>query len=107
MATTIPGGAYIRVDGRTVVNANGQPLPNLTVQKGHKIVETKQAKGAANQNSEALPKEFPGLKDLKAAGYETYASLQGVSRQALIDLDGIGEVTADRILEALAQLPLL
>lgn len=48
-----------------------------------------------------LPAGFPGLKHLMAAGYTTYSSLSGHSRDDLVAIKGIGEATADAILFAL------
>jgi hypothetical protein len=47
-----------------------------------------------------LPDDFPGRDALLAAGYKTVESVPR-DRQTLIDLDGIGEKTADKILAAL------
>ncbi|MBX3056502.1 MAG: hypothetical protein KF770_08525 [Anaerolineae bacterium] len=106
MAETIPGGAYLRSDGKSVVDANGHALGHLVVEKGRIVPKDKALRAAQREPEvERLPDEFPGVKLLRLAGYETRASLVGLSRAELIAFDGIGEVTADRILEELAQLP--
>lgn len=48
-----------------------------------------------------LPDTFPGYEELSAAGYETYESLEGLTQDDLIAIDGIGKVTSSRILNAL------
>ncbi len=110
MAETIPGGAYLRSDGKSVVDANGHALGHLVVEKGRIVPRDKALRAGQREPEpvgERLPDDFPGIKHLRLAGYETRASLVGLSRAELIAFDGIGEVTADRILEELAQLPLI
>lgn len=52
-------------------------------------------------NTDALPDDFPGKAKLGAGGYATLKALRGLDRDALIAVEGIGEKTADAILEAL------
>lgn len=51
----------------------------------------------------ALPESFPGYEELVLAGFDTYESLNGVTQDELMEINGIGKVTASRILEALAE----
>lgn len=44
------------------------------------------------------PKNFPGAADLKRAGVESAAAAQGMSKDELLAVDGIGPKTADAIL---------
>lgn len=48
-----------------------------------------------------LPEDFPGRKELIVAGYATWASVTDLDRAGLIALKGIGEKTADAILEVM------
>jgi hypothetical protein len=60
------------------------------------------AKGEAPKpDPDALPEGFPGHKVLTEAGHTTFTAVRGLSRDDLIALDGIGEKTADAILEEL------
>lgn len=48
-----------------------------------------------------LPEDFPGRAALIAAGFATWASVADLDRNELIALKGIGEKTADAILEVM------
>lgn len=48
-----------------------------------------------------LPEDFPGRDSLIAAGFATWASVTDLDRAGLIALKGIGEKTADAILEVM------
>ena len=50
---------------------------------------------------ELLPEAFPGRTKLFASGYYTLPMLDGVTKEALTALDGIGGAIADQILAAL------
>lgn len=85
-----PEGMENLIKGLTVPSENAQ--------------ESEEDPEPTEDDPQALPADFPGLKALVAAGVATLADLEGKTRDDLIALEGIGATTADRILEALAAL---
>jgi hypothetical protein len=61
-----------------------------------------EADRAAGEPKGALPDGFPGQRALAAAGVATYEGARALTRAELIELDGVGERTADAIAAALA-----
>lgn len=57
---------------------------------------------AAGEPTGALPEGFPGQRALAAAGVATFEQARTLTRAQLIELDGVGERTADAIAAALA-----
>ncbi len=91
MATTIPGGAYVKRLGKTgyqVVNGKGEPLPHFTYDP------------KARQILEGLPNDFPGREALLAAEIDALSKVP-TDRDTLITIENIGEKTADKILARL------
>lgn len=93
MAETIKGGIYR--DGDRFVNANGEEVD------ASKAGEMKAAESGAPLGPDELPADFPGREALAEAKLTTYAAVRPLSRDLLIELKGIGEKTADAILDAL------
>jgi predicted flap endonuclease-1-like 5' DNA nuclease len=60
-------------------------------------VKTAETGTAAAPSSTAWPDNFPGASDLQAAGVKSAADAQGMSRDDLLAIDGIGPKTADAI----------
>lgn len=59
------------------------------------------AKPAADERpSGKLPDDFPGLAALTDAGITTYGGVRKLDEAALVDLPGIGEATAKKIIKA-------
>lgn len=93
-----------RVDGtrRYYGPGKGIMVPiGLAQTLGLSYEETPAAESSPVEAETPLPPSFPGRKHLVAAGYNTYASLSGHSRDDLVAIKGIGEATADAILFAL------
>jgi hypothetical protein len=112
MAETIPGGVY-RV-GDEFQDANGKPVKD----PGAKAVDAADAAapalapaspgpgltgGGGKTESDAdadplWPASFPNAQLLKDAGVKSAADAQGMTRDALIALPGLGPARADAVL---------
>ncbi len=71
-------------------------LPRELAQKWGYVQES-----SGSAETTALPDDFPGRQHLIAQQFGTIEAVRTLSRDQLIALQGIGETTADRILEAL------
>src|SRR5690606_12894187 len=58
------------------------------------------ATDATDADTDALPDDFPFRDKLAANGIDTYTQVRAMSHAALVDLPGIGRVSADKILDA-------
>lgn len=47
-----------------------------------------------------LPDDFPGREALKGSGVKSMAAVRKLDKSALVEIDGIGEATAEKILKA-------
>lgn len=54
----------------------------------------------AAAGADDLPEDFPARKQLIANGIKTRAQLGALTKAELVAMEGIGDVTADRIIEA-------
>lgn len=55
-------------------------------------------------NDTELADDFPGVDELRSAGYTTYSDVIALSKNDLTAIKGIGNVTADVILKDLREL---
>lgn len=63
-----------------------------------------EASTSAPADTDQLPEDFPARKQLIANGIKTREQLGALTKGDLVAMEGIGDVTADRILEARADL---
>jgi hypothetical protein len=112
MAETVPGGVY-RV-GDEFQNANGekvpapkipptQPDPNAGATAGTQSGPGLTGGGGKEGGDAAWPDGFPSADLLQDAGVRSAADAQGMSREELVALPGIGPARADQILGWRAQ----
>lgn len=72
------------------------------IELGAVVVAGSEDAGVAKEAKDTLPADFPGREALSKAGIESYGALATLDKDELIALEGIGEATATKILQALA-----
>jgi hypothetical protein len=98
---TILDGVYYGKGVHDVTDAALQKRLILTGAQKITGTETDAADDAGSENDENLiPEDFPSRAKLAENGITRLDQLEALERSDLIQMDGIGEVTADKILEA-------
>lgn len=65
-----------------------------------KRLNSRQKNQKQDKRGTPLPGDFPGYRALAHAGYTTVEEVSKLSREELVEVDGIGETTADTITQA-------
>lgn len=101
------------VDGKLVranrVSASEGEVVDLPKEEALRLIEkgvatepdTEEAR-TAKEAADALPSGFPGHDALVEAGHSTLSAVRGLTKDQLVDIEGIGDATADKILAAAA-----
>lgn len=89
-----------------IKNAAGQGFGYFQGQEGElkkedadKLIDLGICKAKEENPNGDLPEDMPSLKHLHAAGIKTREELKDYTKEELIELDGIGETYAVKILE--------
>ena len=101
MAKTVKGGKYqIRRRGKVLtVNANGEVIEDAESEKSGKPKQQNRGQAKKQARADEIPDDFRHAKLLRKVGIKDRNALRKATREELIQKEGIGEVTADEIIE--------
>lgn len=107
MECVVQAGRTVQCNGRIYEAGDVLVLPSAEAEKlaalgfvsydEEVVVEAEVEAAPRGENENTLPGDFPGRDSLVAAGLDDMVAVFALSEEELLEIDGIGPSTADRI----------